>query len=91
MAYHFLSFNSVEFSYSSSVYPVLKNMTFELGPGWTGITGENGAGKTTLLLLAAGFLRPGSGSIRRPDDILYCPQRTDDIPQAWEDLFFYRR
>jgi ATPase subunit of ABC transporter with duplicated ATPase domains len=88
MAHHFLSFNSVEFSYPSSVYPVLKDMTFEIGTGWTGITGENGAGKTTLLLLAAGLLAPGSGNIRRPAKILYCPQRTDDIPEGWEDIFF---
>jgi ATPase subunit of ABC transporter with duplicated ATPase domains len=88
MARLFLSFNSVEFSYPSSVYPVLKNISFELVPGWTGITGENGAGKTTLLLLAAGLLSPGTGSVRRPGDVLYCPQRTDDIPGSWEDLFF---
>ncbi|MDR2029240.1 MAG: ATP-binding cassette domain-containing protein [Treponema sp.] len=88
MARSFLSFNSVEFSYPSSVSPVLKNISLELAPGWTGITGENGAGKTTLLLLAAGLLRPGAGSIRGPDDSLYCPQRTDELPEFWEELFF---
>jgi ATPase subunit of ABC transporter with duplicated ATPase domains len=88
MARLFLSFNAVEFSYPSSVYPVLKNIHFELTPGWTGITGDNGAGKTTLLLLAAGFLPPAAGSIRGPEDRLYCPQRTDEIPQSWEELFF---
>ena len=67
---------------------VFTNVTFELGAGWTGITGENGAGKTTLLMLAAGLLRPGAGSVLRPDDIFYCHQRTDDIPESWEDLFF---
>jgi ATPase subunit of ABC transporter with duplicated ATPase domains len=70
------------------VYPVLQNTSFELGPGWTGITGENGAGKTTLLLLAAGLLPPSVGTIRGPADSLYCPQRTDEIPAFWEDLFF---
>jgi ATPase subunit of ABC transporter with duplicated ATPase domains len=88
MAFCFLSFNSVEFSYPSSIYPVLKNINFELPPGWTGITGENGAGKTTLLHLAAGLLRAGSGSIRGAGDRLYCPQRADFIPEFWEDLFF---
>ncbi|MDR2759405.1 MAG: ATP-binding cassette domain-containing protein [Spirochaetaceae bacterium] len=88
MARLFLSFNSVEFSYPSSIYPVLKNINFELVPGWAGITGENGAGKTTLLLLAAGLLRPGAGNIRSPGDVFYCPQRTDDIPESWEELFF---
>jgi ATPase subunit of ABC transporter with duplicated ATPase domains len=70
------------------VYPVLKNINFELAPGWTGISGENGAGKTTLLLLASGLLPPGAGSIRGIAGSLYCPQRTDEIPESWEDLFF---
>ncbi|MDR3123697.1 MAG: ATP-binding cassette domain-containing protein [Treponema sp.] len=83
-----LSFHSVEFSYPSSVNPVLRHVSFEITPGWTGIVGENGAGKTTLLLLAAGLCRPAAGSIRRPGDSLYCPQRTDAIPDSWEDLFF---
>jgi ATPase subunit of ABC transporter with duplicated ATPase domains len=88
MARSFLSFNSVEFSYPSSVYPVLKNINFEIGPGWTGVTGENGAGKSTLLLLASGLLAPGAGSIRGIAGSFYCPQRTGEIPEAWEDLFF---
>jgi ATPase subunit of ABC transporter with duplicated ATPase domains len=88
MARPFVSFNSVEFSYPSSERPVLQNLGFELGPGWTGVVGENGAGKTTLLLLAAGLLAPGAGTVRRPGDSLYCPQRTDAIPEAWEDLFY---
>jgi ATPase subunit of ABC transporter with duplicated ATPase domains len=83
-----LSFNSVEFSYPSSVYPVLKNINFEIGPGWTGVTGENGAGKSTLLLLAAGLLPPGAGSVRGIAGSFYCPQRTGEIPDSWEDLFF---
>jgi ATPase subunit of ABC transporter with duplicated ATPase domains len=88
MARHFLSFNSVEFSYPSSIYPVLKDVNFEIAPGWTGVTGENGAGKTTLLLLAIGLLQPDTGTILMPGDTLYCPQRTDTIPDSWEDLFF---
>jgi ATPase subunit of ABC transporter with duplicated ATPase domains len=88
MARFFLSFNSVEFSYPSSVYPVVRNVSFELAPGWTGVTGENGAGKTTLLLLAAGLLPPAAGTISGPGDSLYCPQRTDLIPELWEELFF---
>jgi ATPase subunit of ABC transporter with duplicated ATPase domains len=87
MAQSFLSFNSVEFSYPSSNFPVIKNLNGEIHAGWTGVVGKNGAGKTTLLLLAAGLLRPGNGVIRRPGDALYCPQRTDLIPEFWEDFF----
>jgi ATPase subunit of ABC transporter with duplicated ATPase domains len=88
MAYPFLSFNSVEFTYPSQINPALREAAFELAPGWTGITGENGAGKTTLLLLATGRLQPGAGHILRPQDSLYCPQRADEMPESWEDLLF---
>ena len=88
MARLFLSFNSVEFSYPSSEYPVLRDVSFDLAAGWTGVTGENGAGKTTLLLLAAGLRLPAAGTVRGPGDSLYCPQRTDAIPDSWEELFF---
>ena len=84
----FLSFNSVEFSYPSSIQPVLMNVNFDLAPGWTGITGENGAGKTTLLMLAVGLLRPCAGTVRGPDHASYCPQRTDQVSWDWEDIFF---
>jgi ATPase subunit of ABC transporter with duplicated ATPase domains len=88
MAHTFLSFNSVAFTYPSQINPALRRTTFELAPGWTGITGENGAGKTTLLLLATGRLAPGAGHILGPQDSLYCPQRVDDVPEFWEELLF---
>ena len=88
MARLFLSFTSVDFSWPSSERPTLRGVGFGLSPGWTGVTGENGAGKTTLLLLAAGLLTPSAGTIRGPADSLYCPQRTDVIPDSWEELFF---
>ncbi|MDR0377139.1 MAG: ATP-binding cassette domain-containing protein [Spirochaetaceae bacterium] len=80
-----LSFNQVEYSYPASLVPVVRNLRFELGESWTGVTGGNGAGKTTLLLLAAGLLTPGAGVIRGPESRLYCPQRTDRL---WEDERF---
>jgi ATPase subunit of ABC transporter with duplicated ATPase domains len=86
MAY-FLSFNSVSFSYPSSIKPVLENISVQFPSGWTGISGDNGAGKTTLLLLAVGLENPSSGSIRGEGGI-YCPQRTDDPPGSWEDFFY---
>jgi iron complex transport system ATP-binding protein len=44
--------------------PILENVCFEVAPGEVvGLVGRNGVGKTTLLRLAAGSLRPKSGSI----------------------------
>ncbi|MDR2098074.1 MAG: ATP-binding cassette domain-containing protein, partial [Spirochaetaceae bacterium] len=82
-----LFFDSVYFSYSSSIEPVLRNISAEFHAGWTGITGDNGAGKTTFLMLAAGLLEPQSGKIAGAGGV-YCPQRTDELPDSWEDFFY---
>ncbi|MDR2246374.1 MAG: ATP-binding cassette domain-containing protein [Treponema sp.] len=82
-----LSFDSVCFSYPSSIEPVLQNISVEFRPCWTGITGDNGAGKTTFLMLAAGLLKPRSGKIAGSGGV-YCPQRTDDLSDGWEDFFY---
>ncbi len=88
MPQSFLSFKSVNFYYPSSVVPVLENVSFDLHRGWTGVSGENGSGKTTLLMLASGQLCPSVGSIRIPKPLVYCDQRTDEIPFSWEDFFY---
>jgi len=44
--------------------PVLKNLSFEVGPGdFVGVVGPNGSGKSTLLDLIDGVLAPGSGAV----------------------------
>lgn len=44
--------------------PVLRDVSLLVAPGTVaGLVGVNGAGKTTLLELAAGGLRPGSGTV----------------------------
>ncbi len=88
MTQSFLSFKSVDFYYPSSVFPVLEQISFDLHTGWTGVAGENGSGKSTLLLLAAGLLTPSTGSVKIPQPVIYCDQRTDELPQLWEDFFY---
>ena len=74
----------VSFSYSSAV-PILEDVTFDLGPGWTGLVGANGAGKSTLLSLITGQHPPDTGKVLieppgRPP--MLCDQRVDDLTEA---------
>lgn len=48
------------------VHVALTGVNFAVQPGETfGLVGENGAGKSTLLKIAAGTIRPTSGSVER--------------------------
>jgi ATPase subunit of ABC transporter with duplicated ATPase domains len=76
----------VSFSYSSAV-PIIRDASFDLGPGWAGLVGANGAGKSTLLSLIAGLVPPLSGHISvDPSDalVVVCPQRIDDLTDEIE-------
>ena len=75
-----LSFQHVTFAYDGAPTPLFEDMTLNLAEGWTGIVGPNGAGKTTFLHLAAGYLEPQRGIVQRPGSVVFCPQRTDDLP-----------
>jgi ABC-2 type transport system ATP-binding protein len=57
-----LTFEGVSRWYGDTV--ALADVSFELGPGVTGLLGHNGAGKSTALKLCAGFTQPSSGSVR---------------------------
>ena len=57
-----LRLHDVHFDYEG--HTVLRHTTFELEPRTcTALIGTNGVGKTTLLRIAAGVLRPKSGSV----------------------------
>src|SRR5262249_37070866 len=58
-----LSIEGVTKRYGSTV--ALDQVSFRVRPGSChGLVGPNGAGKTTTFALAAGFLRPGTGTVR---------------------------
>ncbi len=80
MSQPFIKFSNVSFAYETAELPLFRDLSVHISSGWCGIVGANGAGKTTLLRLAAGLLVPDEGSIDRPKQAVYCPQRTDDPP-----------
>ena len=59
----FVRLAEVSFSYSDSI-PILRDVSIQLAPGWTGVVGRNGAGKSTLVRLISGELEPASGRVR---------------------------
>lgn len=76
----------------------LNNVSFEIGPGITGLVGPNGAGKSTLIQLITGQIRPSSGVLtvfgERPwnnrrllSRLGYCPEseavHADIKPLGW--------
>ena len=75
-----LQFHRVTYFYETSSEPILENVCVQLTHSWTGIIGGNGAGKTTFLKLACKQLKPVQGKIITPQNVIYCDQRTDEIP-----------
>ncbi len=86
MGQPFLKFHNVTFAYDTASNSLFQSVSLHFAPGWSGVVGANGTGKTTLLKLATGLLEPDEGHIDLPPDSLYCPQRTDDVPEKLDEL-----
>lgn len=72
-----LRFEDVAWAPSANDEAVLSGLSFELKSAeWWGLTGSSGGGKTTLLSLAAGLLKPDSGTITLFGEEL--SRKTDD-------------
>ena len=54
---------AIELSRWYGIVMGLNNVSFEIGPGLTGLVGPNGAGKSTLLEIITGQLQASSGSL----------------------------
>lgn len=86
MAHSAIFFHHVSFTYDMATKPLLESLAVRFGPWWTGVVGANGVGKTTLLKLATGSLQPTRGHVEIPGETIYCPQRTDEIPERFAEL-----
>ncbi|MHC4478727.1 MAG: ATP-binding cassette domain-containing protein [Planctomycetota bacterium] len=86
MSKAFLRFHNVTFRYDSASEALFENVSLHVASGWSGVVGANGTGKTTLLKLATGLLEPVEGRVEMPAKALYCPQRTDDVPDKLNEL-----
>ena len=76
------------FAHSDSV-PLLRDLSLQLEPGWTGVVGANGAGKTTLLCLLAGELEPDAGAVHHHPASLRlrrCPQTVEVLTPEVREL-----
>jgi ABC-2 type transport system ATP-binding protein len=78
----------------------LNNVSFEIGPGLTGLVGPNGAGKSTLIQIITGQLQPSSGRLtvfgeapwnnpRLIQRLGYCPER-EAVPKDLRPLEWLR-
>lgn len=69
-----LTINDV--SYSIGDNQILSHITYTLSTGVVGLVGSNGAGKTTLFRIIMGEIKPDSGSISAPHEVIgYLPQQ----------------
>ncbi|MCP3944380.1 MAG: ABC-F family ATP-binding cassette domain-containing protein [Desulfobacteraceae bacterium] len=79
-------FQNVSFQFERQCTPLLNQVTAHFPVGWNGIVGANGSGKTTLLQLAVGGFQPSEGNVLIPSNTVYCEQRTDLVPAAFEEF-----
>ncbi len=82
----FIKFNTMSFEYPEAPSSLFDEVNLHLTTGWTGLVGANGTGKTTLLKLATGLLQPSEGNIQKPQHVIYCEQRTDNMPTSLPHL-----
>lgn len=86
MSHSFIRFHDVTFGYDSASEPLFQDISLHIAPGWSGVVGANGTGKTTLLKLATRILETDKGAVQAPLKTVYCPQRTDDMPEQFEEF-----
>lgn len=55
-------------------------ISVEVGPGFTVLTGPSGAGKTSLLRLISGIIKPDQGRIEMDSQVFFDAEQAIDLP-----------
>ncbi len=79
-----IELQSVEFTYPSSVFPTLRNVSFKITKGQSiGLIGESGSGKSTVIDIILGLLKPQSGCV------IVDGQDIHQALRSWQDMIGY--
>ena len=74
-----IEINNISFAYGKNrrKKTVVENLAFRASPGeCVVLAGPNGAGKSTVLSIAAGILKPDTGTVKKSGPAAYVPQGT---------------
>lgn len=88
-----LEFRDVTFGYSEAADPLIRELSFSIGPGRrVAVVGLTGSGKSTVAKLAAGLYQPWSGEVLldgRPIDRLPRQLRTSLVAAVGQSPFLF--
>lgn len=83
-----ITLDDVTFTYPGDAEPLLKDITWPIGPGDRfALLGANGAGKSTLLEIVQGHLAPQSGHVKigKTVKIAFLSQRLEELEDLGDD------
>lgn len=83
-----ITLDDVTFTYPGDEEPLLKDITWQIGPGDRfALLGANGAGKSTLLEIVQGNLVPQSGHVKigKTVKIAFLSQRLEELENLGDD------
>lgn len=83
-----ITLDDVTFTYPGDEEPLLKDITWPIGPGDRfALLGANGAGKSTLLEIVQGHLAPQSGHVKigKTVKIAFLSQRLEELEELGDD------
>lgn len=83
-----LEFHQITYHYPEQTVDLFNDLSLSLAPVWTAVIGANGGGKSTFLQLACGIMKPLHGTVQHPEQCIYVPQRTEEIPPTYAQFAY---